>query len=105
EQSLLAVLDRLAVALVHDVRLDPGERMGRRARLGRRQTRERRDHDLARLGLPPGVDDRAALTADNRVVPQPGLRVDRLADGSEQPQLVQIVLLDMFGPPLDTRAN
>ena len=40
----------------------------------------------AGLGLPPGVDDRAALAADHLVVPEPGLRVDRLADRPEQPQ-------------------
>ena len=40
----------------------------------------------AGLGLPPGVDDRAAPAADDLPVPEPGLRVDRLADRAEQPQ-------------------
>jgi hypothetical protein len=62
--------------------------------------RERGDHDRAGLGLPPGVDDRAALAADHLAVPQPRLRVDRLADRAEQPQAGQVVLLDVLGPHL-----
>ncbi len=45
---------------------------------------ERRDEDAAGLGLPPGVDDRAAALADDPVVPLPGLGVDRLADRAEK---------------------
>ena len=47
--------------------------------LGRGGARQRRDHDGAGLGLPPRVDDRAAVAADVRAVPDPGLGVDRLA--------------------------
>ena len=86
-EQALAVVDRLAVALVDDLGRDPRERPRRRARLGRGDPRQRRDHDRAGLGLPPGVDDRAALAADHLVVPEPRLRVDRLADRAEQPQL------------------
>ena len=52
---------------------------------------ERADHDRAGLGLPPGVDDRAALAADVLPVPNPRLGVDRLADRAEQPQRRQVV--------------
>mmetsp|Transcript_49907 Transcript_49907/g.129989 ORF Transcript_49907/g.129989 Transcript_49907/m.129989 type:complete len:303 (+) Transcript_49907:472-1380(+) len=45
---------------------------------------QRRDHDPARLRLPPSVHYRAAPLADDRVVPPPRLGVDRLADGAEQ---------------------
>ena len=38
----------------------PGQRAHRRARLGGGDARQRGDHDGAGLGLPPGVDDRAA---------------------------------------------
>ncbi len=38
------------------------------------------------LGLPPGVDDRAAVAADVLAVPDPGLGIDRLADRAEQAQ-------------------
>ena len=85
-QQPLALVDRLALLLVDDLGLDPGERPCRRAGLGRGDPRQRRDHDRAGLGLPPGVDDRAALAADHLVVPEPRLRVDRLTDRAEQPQ-------------------
>ena len=64
----------------------PGQRTRRRAGLGRGDARQRRDHDRAGLGLPPGVDDRAAVAADVLVVPDPRLGVDRLADRAEQAQ-------------------
>mmetsp|Transcript_33036 Transcript_33036/g.84203 ORF Transcript_33036/g.84203 Transcript_33036/m.84203 type:complete len:297 (-) Transcript_33036:1328-2218(-) len=44
---------------------------------------QRRDHDAARLGLPPGVDDRAAALTHDVEVPAPRLGVDRLAHRSE----------------------
>ena len=65
---------------VDDHGLDAEERQRRRARLGRRGARQRRDQDAAGLGLPPGVDDRAAALAHHVVVPAPDLGVDRLAD-------------------------
>ena len=44
------------------------------------------------LGLPPGVDDRAACRAPMfSPVPHPRLRVDRLADAAQQPQRRQVV--------------
>ena len=67
--------------------------------------RQRGDHDVAGLRLPPRVDDRAALAADDLVVPEPRLRVDRLADRPEQPQRGQVVLLGVLGAPLDARAD
>ena len=67
--------------------------------------RQRRDQDPAVLGLPPRVDDRAALAADVLPVPDPGLRVDRLADGPEQLQRRQVVPLRVLGPGLDERAD
>ena len=45
---------------------------------------QRRDHDVAGFGLPPGVDNRAALAADMFVIPHPGLGIDRFTDGAEQ---------------------
>jgi hypothetical protein len=52
----------------------------------------------AGLGLPPGVDDRAALAADVAVVPHPRLGVDGLADGAEQAQRRQVVALGLLAP-------
>src|SRR5690606_40887084 len=48
------------------------------ARLRRRDAGQRRDHDPARLRLPPRVDDRCASAADVLLVPDPRLGVDRL---------------------------
>mmetsp|Transcript_64432 Transcript_64432/g.172548 ORF Transcript_64432/g.172548 Transcript_64432/m.172548 type:complete len:418 (-) Transcript_64432:908-2161(-) len=63
------------------------------AGLGGRRAGQRRDHVPARLRLPPGVDDRAAVAAHDLVVPLPGLLVDRLAHGAQQPQARQVVRL------------
>ncbi len=66
---------------------------------------KRRDQVAAGLGLPPGVDDRAAPVADGVVVPHPRLGVDRLADRAEDAQRFQIVFLRKVSPRLDKRAN
>ena len=84
---------------------DPGERSRGRTRLGAREAWQRRDHDRAGFGLPPGVDDRAALAADVPVIPHPRFRVDRLADRSQQPQRAEIVLRWPLGAPPHERAN
>ena len=82
-----AAADRDRLALVgEDLGADAGKRLRRRAGLGRGDAGKRRDHDGAGLGLPPGIDDRAALAADVQVIPDPGFGIDRLADRSEQPQ-------------------
>ncbi len=72
----------------------PKNGQGRRAGLERGRAGQRRDQDAAGLGLPPGVDDRAALLADHVVVPEPGLGIDRLADRAEQLQALARGLLD-----------
>ena len=84
--------EHLALA-VDDHRLHAEERLRRRAGLESRRAGQRRDQDAAGLGLPPGVDDRAALVADDAVVPQPGLGIDRLADRAEQAQRLAARLL------------
>src|SRR5690606_35167672 len=86
-------LEDLAVG-VDDRRLHAEERLGRRTRLGRDRAGDRRDHDAAGLGLPPGVDDRTLAVADHVVVPAPGLGVDRLADAAQQAQRGARGLLD-----------
>src|SRR4029077_6097832 len=65
-----ADLDAVA-ALVEDCRLDAGERLRRRAGLRGHDSGQRRDEDRAGLGLPPRVDDGAALAADVLPVPHP----------------------------------
>src|SRR5438874_62239 len=69
-----------------------GERERRRAGLGRDGAGEGRDHDAARLRLPPGVDDRAALAADQAMVPHPCLGVDGLAHRAEEAERGEVVL-------------
>ncbi len=63
-------------------------RQGLRRRTGLEAdgARHGRDQDAAGFGLPPGIDDRAAAVADNAVIPQPGFRIDRLADAAQQAQ-------------------
>ena len=53
------------------------------AGLGWSRSGQRCNQNRARFGLPPGIDDRAALAADHLVIPDPGLGIDRLADGAE----------------------
>ena len=60
---------------------------------------QRRDHDGAGLGLPPGIDDRAAPAADHAVIPHPGFGIDRLADAAQQAQLRQVVLAPARSSP------
>ena len=57
------------------------------------------------FGLPPGVDDRAAIAADGFAIPHPGLRIDGLADGAEQAQARHVVLLRPLVAPLDEGAD
>ncbi len=54
---------------------------------------EGRNERRAGLGLPPGVDDRAAAVADDPPVPFPGLGIDRLADRADQAQRLAAVAL------------
>ena len=84
EDQVTAV--RGVALLVDDVGFDAWKRARRRARLQRGERGKRRDHDRAGLGLPPGVDDRAAAAPDVLVVPDPGFGIDRLADRAEQSQ-------------------
>src|SRR5207248_6763648 len=72
--------------IVHHRRLDAEEGKRRRPRLLRDGARQRRDQDPARLRLPPGVDDGATRVADDLVVPEPYLGIDRLADRAQQAQ-------------------
>src|SRR5580700_5021080 len=85
EISFAGTVDDLAV-VVDDDRLDAKEWPRCRSRLQRCRAGDRGYQDAAGFGLPPGVDDRAALLADMIVVPEPSLGVDRFADSAEDPQ-------------------
>src|SRR4030095_12311724 len=88
--ATLVRAERLAVAAA-DLGHDAGEGQGGGTGFRGHGARERSDHDAARLGLPPRVDDGAALLPEDAVVPHPRLRVDRLADGAEQPERREVV--------------
>src|SRR3954470_24990560 len=60
---------------VDDFRHDAEKRLRRRAGLEPGGAWQRRDQNAAGLGLPPGIDNRAALVANHPVIPFPGLRI------------------------------
>ena len=84
---------------IDDRRNDARQRLGATARLGGDRAGQRAHHDAARFGLPPGVDDRAALAADHAVIPHPGFGIDAFADRAQQPQARQVVLRRRAGRP------
>lgn len=106
-------LPNLALLLLHDLpsrsiqnnRIDPEERHSSTARFRRDSTRERRDHDTARLSLPPRIDNGALAPPHILVVPQPRLAVDRLADGAEDAQGGEVVFLDVLGAEAAEKAD
>src|SRR3546814_19975488 len=64
---------------IDDLRIDPEERPDRAAGFERVRARQRGDHVPAGLGLPPGIDDRAAPLPNHIVIPAPRLGVDLFA--------------------------
>ena len=90
---------------IDDLRHDAEERLGRRPGLLRDRARQRRDQDAAGLGLPPGVDDRAAAVAHHAVIPLPRFRIDRLAHRAEEPQRLAAGLLHRVFARLHQRAD
>src|SRR3984957_7568301 len=69
---------------IDDLRHDAEERQCRRAGLERDGAGQRRDQNAAGLGLPPGIDDRAAAVADHAVIPFPGFRIDRFPSSNRK---------------------
>ena len=104
EQSAVAGGDGDALA-GDDLGLDAEEGAGGGAGLGGDRAGDGRDEDGAGLGLPPGVDDGAAVVADLLAVPHPGLGVDGFADGAEQAERVELVVFDVPVAPLDEGAD
>ena len=95
--------DGLALFVV-DLCRDARERLRGRARLQRRDG-QRRDHEVARLSLPPRVHDRAVALADELVIPHPCLGVDRLADRTQEPERLHVVLVGMVLAQLHVRPD
>jgi hypothetical protein len=93
QHQVAAAAGRHRIAFARDhVGFDARQRTRRRARLGGRRARQRRDHDHAGFGLPPGVHDGAAVVADVLAIPHPGFGIDRLADGAQQAQALHGML-------------
>ena len=63
------------------------------------------EHDMSGFGLPPGVDDGAAVVTDELAVPHPRLGVDGFADGAQQAQAVEPMLFGPFVTPLGESTN
>src|SRR5262249_5195173 len=83
----------------------PGEWPGRGSGLERGDAGQRTDQDVARLGLPPCVHDRATTAANDLPVPDPGFGVDRLADRPEETQAGQVAPLRVFVAPSHERPD
>src|ERR1051326_7569425 len=83
EVTTLACAHGVAVARYY-VGVDTGERLGCRAGLGGCGAGNRSDHDRASLSLPPRVNDRALVFANDLAIPHPRLGIDRFTDGAEQ---------------------
>ena len=87
-------LEHIAIA-VDDRGVDAEKWQRRRARLELGGAGQRRDQNAAGLGLPPGIDDGAALLADHAVIPFPGFRIDRLAHAAEEPERLPAAACDV----------
>ncbi|MNG07875.1 hypothetical protein D3C84_911960 [compost metagenome] len=68
---------------VEQHRLHPEHRLRGAAGFDPLCAHQRAEHDAAGFGLPPGVNDRATLFADDVEIPIPRFRVDRLTDAAE----------------------
>ena len=79
---------------LEDLGLDSSEGERRGSRLCRDRSRQGGDDDRAGLSLPVRVHDGALSSSDVVVVPVPSLGVDGLADGSDDPQALEAVVLD-----------
>ena len=86
-------------------RLNAEERPRGRAGLGGRGAGQRRDEDGAGFGLPPGIDDGAAVVADLLAIPHPGFGIDGLAHGAQQAQRIELEFLDVLVAPLHEGAD
>ncbi len=104
EQAAVAGGDGMAF-FGDDFRLDAEEGAGGGAGLGGDCAGDGRDEDGAGFGLPPGVDDGAAVVADLLAIPHPRFGIDGLADGAEQAERVELELFDVLVAPLDEGAD
>ena len=76
-----------------------------RTRFGVRDTGQRADHDRTRFGLPPGVDNRSATSADGIAVPNPSLGIDWFTDRTEHAKAGQVEGIRDFATEFHKSAN
>ena len=106
DNQIAAGAFRNGIALHRDnLRSDPEKWLGRRAGFRRDRARNRGDHDGPGFRLPPGVDNRAAVVADEFAIPHPSFGIDGFADGAEQTQAFHFVFLRPFVSPLGESPN
>src|SRR5215831_535316 len=104
EKAARTLWDWLAIHR-HDFRYDTRNWASRRSRLSGNRARDRRDHDVTGLGLPPRVDNGTAVMANHFAEPHPGFGIDRLANRAKQAQAVQLVFSGPLVAPLDESPN
>ena len=104
EFATLSMRNLLAV-VVDNGGIHPEERERGRPGLAGCGSGKRSDHVRAGLGLPPGVDDRAAFVSDIPVKPHPGLGIDRFPNGAEKSQRGKVMLFEMLVTPLHEGAD
>src|ERR687888_510143 len=92
DEVTFAIIRYRIPLLIYDLRLLPKEGTGARTWLEGDRWRWR-DHEHTRLRLPPGIHNWTFLFADDAVIPLPGLRVDWLSHGSQQPKGGKIMLV------------
>ena len=96
--------DRIA-RLIQNRGVNAGKGLRGRAGLEGSYPRQGANQDGAGFGLPPGIHDRAAAAADMLPVPDPRLRVNRLAHRTQQAQGGHIVALGIFLAPAHKGAD
>ena len=97
--------EQFSALWIQNTRLDAEERHGGTARLGRDGTGEGSDDDRPGLRLPECVYDSTLGLSDVLVVPVPRLGVNGLANGPEDPQRGEVVVLDMLGAQTTEQAD
>ena len=102
--SALAHLHRLP-ARIHNLSPDPRKWPSRHSGDERSNSRQSLNTGGPGLRLPPGVDNGAALAADEFKVPKPSFLVNGLAYGAEDPERGKVVLLGPLIAPFHVHAD